>query len=266
MSEKPQEVREDDILEQIITQGLEKISAPLRTADAGEHSADESPSAPKREDSGVAPSPTDRKNRRSAVYLYLLILFGAAFLMLLLAYFVQQRSSEDTISDLRDSMNLSRTQLLEQISALEELNAELEEQNNRLSQRYNYYKDKSEHWQEKYEERAQQTDWLWEENSTYQEKLNGWEDYWLLEQSYQAGEYEDCIAILLLANMREFGSYTPNQEIADRREEIIQALIDLGLLPEDRNIRVSDYQELINRYLAEHPDYDSTGWGVDTSD
>ena len=74
----------------------------------------------------AAPAP-ERKNRRSAVYIYLLILFGAAFLMLLLAYFVQQRSNETTISDLRDSINLSRKDLMAQIADLEERNGLLSE-------------------------------------------------------------------------------------------------------------------------------------------
>ena len=33
------------------------------------------------------------KKKRSSVFIYLAVLFGAAFLMLLLAYFVQQRNS-----------------------------------------------------------------------------------------------------------------------------------------------------------------------------
>lgn len=68
-----------------------------------------------------------KKNKRSSVYLYLLILFGAAFLMLLLAYFVQMRNSETAMSDLRDSMTLSREQLLAQIDALEEEKGQLQE-------------------------------------------------------------------------------------------------------------------------------------------
>ena len=65
-----------------------------------------------------APSP----NKRTAVYRYLLVLFGAAFILLLLAYFIQQRSSETAISDLRDSMNLSRAELMEEIDGLREEN------------------------------------------------------------------------------------------------------------------------------------------------
>ena len=73
------------------------------------------------------------KNKRSSVYIYLLILFGAAFLMLLLAYFVQQRNSESAISDLRDSMNLSRTELLAEVETLKEDNESLQQDIEQLS-------------------------------------------------------------------------------------------------------------------------------------
>ena len=42
-----------------------------------------------------------QRNKPSSFYVYLAILFGAAFLMLLLAYFVQQRNSDTALSDLR---------------------------------------------------------------------------------------------------------------------------------------------------------------------
>lgn len=68
-------------------------------------------------------SPTE-KNKRSSVYVYLAILFGAAFLMLLLAYFVQQRNNETVLDDLR-STTASRQELLEDIQRLEEENETL---------------------------------------------------------------------------------------------------------------------------------------------
>lgn len=64
---------------------------------------------------------TDKKpSRKSAVYLYLLVLFGAAFLMLLLAYFIQQRNNAEAIDGLQDSWNLSREELVEEIAKLKE--------------------------------------------------------------------------------------------------------------------------------------------------
>ena len=69
---------------------------------------------------------TKTPNRKSSVYLYLLVLFSAAFLMLLLAYFIQQRNNQATIDGLQDSWNLSRGELVEENRKLTEKNEELE--------------------------------------------------------------------------------------------------------------------------------------------
>ena len=78
-----------------------------------------------RETDTEAPSDVSREtgkkpSRKSAVYLYLLVLFGAAFLMLLLAYFIQQRNNAEAIDGLQDSWNLSREELVEEIAKLKE--------------------------------------------------------------------------------------------------------------------------------------------------
>ena len=131
MSDKPQEARvsdQEDLLDQIITQGLDRIKTPSQTAAAEEPAAGGTLPDPVQKSSGNDAPRTGRERRSSAVYLYLLILFGAAFLMLLLAYFVQRRGSENTISDLQDSMNLSRQELLAEIRKLEEQNVALKDQ------------------------------------------------------------------------------------------------------------------------------------------
>lgn len=65
-------------------------------------------------------SPHPPNGKRSSFYVYLAVLFGAAFLMLLLAYFVQRRNNETAISALRSTMDLSREELMEEIQGLEE--------------------------------------------------------------------------------------------------------------------------------------------------
>ena len=58
--------------------------------------------APGPEKKDAPPSPPE-KNKPSSAYVYLAVLFGAAFLMLLLAYFVQQRNNDDVLDDLRST-------------------------------------------------------------------------------------------------------------------------------------------------------------------
>ncbi len=86
--------------------------------------------APGPEKKDAPPSPPE-KNKPSSAYVYLAVLFGAAFLMLLLAYFVQQRNNDDVLDDLR-STTASREELLEQIQELEKENEALTGENARL--------------------------------------------------------------------------------------------------------------------------------------
>lgn len=262
MSERPQAARVDDqedLFEQIITQELEKRKAPAQAAAAVEAPGSEPSPAPKPEDSVEAASPAGGKTKRSAaVYLYLLILFGAAFLMLLLAYFIQQRSSEDIISDLRESMNLSRQELLDeirglesQIAALEDQNTALEGQNDELREVIDLWQNNSNRWQKQYKEKVEEADGLREQYFTAREVTNAWHFFWKLEQYYQAGDYKSCAALLLLEGF----SYQIPESARERHEEIVQAVIDAGILAEDYDVHVSDYEDLIDRYLAEHPDH-----------
>ena len=241
MSGNPQETRENeqgDLLEQIITQGLDKLKAPTRTVAEEEPPAGETPSASEPKNSeDAAPSPTGRKNRRSAVYLYLLILFGAAFLMLLLAYFVQQRSSKTAISDLRESMNLSREELLDEIRELKEQNAAL---NDDLAR-----------WQERYEEKDGEVLDLWNQSYDAQERLYSWTSFWELEQYYQAGDLIGCAAVLIIQSQGHFSYHTPDAA-RERYEEIVQAVIDAGILDKDYYLHPTNYNDVLSAFFVEH--------------
>ena len=249
MNGKPQEARKDeqeDILEQIIAQGLDKRKTSAQTAAAEKSSEGETPPSPRQEDSGAAAPPANKKNRRSAVYLYLLILFGAAFFMLLLAYFIQQRSNESTISDLKDSMNLSRQELLDEIRALEEENEGLTGIIDRMSGDLIQ-------WQERYEEKEQEVTDLRNQYYDRQEELYySWTSFWELEQFYQAGDYESCAAVLILQRQSQIPYYTPKVAL-ERYEEIVRAVIDAGILEEDYYNYPDNYNDLLDAYFAEHP-------------
>lgn len=242
MSEKPQTARGDeDLLEQIITQGLEKISASAQTA-AAEKTPPEAASSPsdQKAEPGDTP-PANRKARQSAVYLYLLVLFGAAFLMLLLAYFVQQRSSEDAMSVLRDSMNLSRQELLDEIR-------DLKEENEALNEKIGLLNDDISQWQERYEEKEQQAADLLEQNIAAQDELSAWTSFWKLEKYYQAEDYESCAALFLLQLQNQY-DHTAPWGTGARQLEILEAVIDAGILDVDYASHASDYNDLLQAYL-----------------
>lgn len=76
-------------------------------------------------------SPGTKPRRSTPVFVYLVILFAAAFLMLLLAYFIQERNAEAQIGDLRDSL-----EAFQSISALTAENQELHERLDELKEEY----------------------------------------------------------------------------------------------------------------------------------
>ena len=232
MSEKSQEPRDEekeDLLEQIFTRELNQMKASTQTAAAEE--------SPELKYSGESSPPANRKSRRSAVYLYLLILFGAAFLMLLLAYFVQQRNSE--------SMKLSREELSEKIADLE--------------QQVYALRTEAEDWKARYNQARESSIAYQQENSNLSTALynaimqrNGWENFWTLEQYFQAGDYESCAAILLMQVQAQFTFRTPDSA-QDRRQEIMDAVIDADILDEDFYQNPDKYSELLKAYLLRNP-------------
>lgn len=243
MSERTQEARGDeDLLEKIITQGLDQMKESPQEKAGSETSVGETSLAPQRENSGEAATPADGKNRRSAVYLYLLILFGAAFLMLLLAYFVQQRSNENTISDLRESMNISREELLDEIVALEKEKGALFEEIDRLNSDLIQ-------WQKRYEEKDGELTFAWISYDDVREELASWYSFWELERYYQAGDYESCAAVLILQGQSQFTYSTPDAA-QERYEEILQAVIGASILDEDYYQYPDRYNDLLDAYFS----------------
>lgn len=85
-------------------------------------------------------APPPGTSKRSSVYVYLAVLFGAAFLMLLLAYFVQQRNNATVQNELR-STTASRQELLEDIQRLEAENETLQQDKNVLDLRLEQVKE-----------------------------------------------------------------------------------------------------------------------------
>ena len=94
--------------------------APIETRPESSGGERENSQSVSRETSKPDASPAQARNKRSSFYVYLAVLFGAAFLMLLLAYFVQRRNNETAQSDLRSSFSATRQELMEEIEGLEE--------------------------------------------------------------------------------------------------------------------------------------------------
>ncbi len=163
----------------------------------------------------------EKKNKRSSVYVYLAVLFGAAFLMLLLAYFVQQRNNEATISGLQSSWNLSREELMEE-------NQKLTEEYQRLTEDQSALESQMAELQATYDQESSTNR---NRQSQLTDQISSWAAFWEMEERFRDQDYEACAACFT----NEFTSqtYATPAEAAERVEEIYQTLMDKKFLNEE---------------------------------
>lgn len=180
---------------------------------------------PPEEKANVSP-PNPKPNRHSSVYLYLLVLFGAAFVLLLLAYFVQQRSNENAISGLRDSMNLSRAELMEEIDALKEKKAALEEELAQLQNERDGLEQQRDQLQEQWYEAAALS-------SNQEKELQSWMSFWALEADYLAKDYEACAQFFQSIPADNEPYPLRPESVEERVYEILGTLLRRGYLTEE---------------------------------
>ena len=128
---------EEKMLHEIMDRSMARTSPPP---------AAEAENGPEEEDVSHETIPPDTqdppapKNKPSSFYVYLAVLFGAAFLMLLLAYFVQQRNNDAVRDDLRLA-SASREELLASVQTLEKENRDLKLDNGLLEYEIGHYQE-----------------------------------------------------------------------------------------------------------------------------
>ena len=161
-----------------------------------------------------------QRNKPSSFYVYLAILYGAAFLMLLLAYFVQQRNNETVQDNLRTTI-ASREELMEDIQRLEEENLALQQDKEALeTQLAELQRQKDE----------LETDSFWREKDL-QSQLASWHDLWVLEESFLNKDHEACAQFFRDVSTSNY--YATPAEAAEQAEKIYNDLLEQGFLTED---------------------------------
>lgn len=180
-----------------------------------------------------------KKNKRSSFFVYLAVLFGAAFLMLLLAYFVQQRNNQTTIDGLQDSMNLSRTELMEEIAKLKEEKTGLETQIAQLEQQLKQEQEYSQQFQTLYDGARSSAS-----HSEYFlcKRSEAMELFWQLDRAYTQSRNQRCRELIELLEAPEaepLKNYLPGAE--DRES------YDNGGWLEDAPSPAERYQEIVEK-------------------
>ena len=178
---------------------------------------DETQSVKKPEETKSTP-PQKPKNHGASVFTYLAILFAAAFLMLLLAYFIQQRNNDVALDHLRDS--ITSYQSLDQL--IEE-NQALDDENQRLTQELETAQADSEQWQALYEGLDADYQAASAQAGTAEALLS-------LSIAYQGGDCETCAGILqTLAGSANYAAPT-DENVRSWLQGVCETLTEDGYL------------------------------------
>lgn len=173
-------------------------------------------------------SETPKNKKGGPVFGYLAIMFAVAFLMLLLAYFIQQRNNEVAMDGLRDSITSFESldevlddnrQLREELAALEQELDALEEENATLQTQVSQLESK----QAELEEALQRTE---DELSLSNAEVLSWQAYFSAETYYQNKQYEECAQ--QMASIWCSNAFSVPEEALERYSAMEAALQGMG--------------------------------------
>ena len=194
------------------------------------------PTTPPPDKPGQDDSEKKKGGRRTSVFIYLVVLFAAAFTMLFMAYLMQQRANDAAISSLQDSLTSfeSIDELLNENQVLRGEYDALEEQAAKLEEQLQQAQDSADSWQQQYEDQAQQ----WKDS---QADARIWQALWRIEYSYREGDLEACAEQYTMLSSSD--DYAPPEEgeVLSRFREIFDELVEEGYL--DGSLRTSLFPE-----------------------
>ena len=138
---------------------------------------------------------------------YLAILFAAAFFLLLMAYFMQQRANRETIDGLTESMNQSVTSI-HSLQNLVDVNEALETENEALKSEAEGLKEALAQLQGKAEaEKAR---------AEAAEKTNQAMDwFWQVDEAFVLGRYSKCRELMASMEEQDLVKYLPAESVTD---------------------------------------------------
>jgi uncharacterized protein YoxC len=149
--------------------------------------AAETPAAPADGDKGALSS-----RKRTALLRYMAVLFGVAFLLVLLSFLIQIRDSRETISDL----NQSQSSALQRAQQLQTQNESLTEDNNNLRARLTETEQAVTDLEEQLKEAEDSSTESYELYTEEQHKRLSYELLFAAADYYAQGEWKYCLEIL----------------------------------------------------------------------
>ncbi len=141
-----------------------------------------------------------QRNKKGRVVTYLAILFAAAFFLLLMSYFMQQRANEQAISGLTESLSS-----IHSLQNLVEVNNQLEAQIGELEQQM--------------EDLTKQAEAMEKQQSQLSERLDGvtkaMDLFWQIDEAYVRGRYGLCRDLIQTMEEGDLKSFLPAQSTTD---------------------------------------------------
>ena len=206
------EPAETGMPEAVKPQVPEAPEAPVETAP-------EAPAAPA-DGPEAAEKPGLSARKRTALLRYMAVLFGVAFLLVLLSFLIQIRDSRETISDL----NQSQSSALQRAQQLQAQNESLTEDNNNLRAQLSAAeaeaRDQADRITALEELLTQAEDGSAESFELYNQELHKRLNYELLfvaADYYAQGQWEDCLGILEgEISMEQLDDYPAARALYDR--------------------------------------------------
>lgn len=168
-----------------------------------------------------------RPNSKRSVLTYMLIMFGAALVLLLLAYMMQQRSNEETLNGLQQSVSA-----IQSAQDLYEENGELKDKVSALENQIEEMEDQIRLMQDKIDRQAAQNEAQQQQTEDLKKATQALDWFWQINEAYVRGRYTQCRELITLLKTAGLTEYLPRESITangrfapyDRYNEIYDAL------------------------------------------
>ena len=162
----------------------------------------------------------EKPNKRNPVLFYLMILFAAAFLLLLMSFLMQRRANQEAIDNLQETSNSATQSLQNTIQQNEELTKQVEDLEEAFSENQQTIRDQ----ENQLENLEQQV-----EDLTKGSQAMDW--FWQINEAYARGRYSQARSLIQEMG-EELPNYLPKESVTDngryspydRYQEIYNAL------------------------------------------
>lgn len=162
----------------------------------------------------------EKPAKRNPVLFYLMILFAAAFLLLLMSFLMQRRANQEAIDNLQETSNSATQSLENTLKQNEELTKQVEDLQTAVSENQQTIRDQDNQLEDLEKEtetltkRSQAMDWFWQINEAY---VRG---RYTLARSLIEEMGEELPQYLSKESVTDNGRFSPY----DRYQEICDAL------------------------------------------